>query len=230
MPKESRDKISKSHINYALRNPEKFIKTKGNYRTQRYYYDNIIFDSSWELITYIYFKHKNINIQRCYFSYKYIYDNKEHVYFPDFYLPDTNKLIEVKGREVERDKEKYKSVDRKLIIFYKEDIRKFDAYNKLHISNYDISQYKIKNKPYSKIDIYHFNKQIRKTIKDNEDKELLFHSLYSFNIDFSKFGCWVQLQKYLSFRFNSPQVVSRWFKRTYKKFKNDIRIKDNPYE
>lgn len=59
-----------------------------------YYYNNLSFDSSWELYFYIYLKDNNIN-----FIYKperlsYIKNDKEHYYYPDFY---TDHYIEIKG-------------------------------------------------------------------------------------------------------------------------------------
>lgn len=226
---KTRKQLSALHIKYALNNPEKFIKTKGNYRTQRYYLDDIVFDSSWEIITYLYFKHHNINIVKSYFSYRYVYENKEHVYFPDFYLPGTDELIEVKGREFARDKIKYDSVDKKLTVYYQDDIISFNAWNKIHIDDYDISKYKIKNKPTVKYERYKYDLKIRNIIKETENKELFFHSLFVFGIDYSKFGCWIKLQEKLSFRFKTPQATARWFKKMMKQYGHLERFIINPY-
>lgn len=229
MPKSACETISQKRIRYALEHPEEFIKTKGNFRTQRYYYDDIVFDSSWEIIAYLYFKHHGVNIVKSYFAYKYTYKDKEHVYFPDFYLPDTDELIEIKGREFERDRIKYKSVDKKLTVYYQDDIIRFNAWNKLHIDNYDISKYKIRNKPLTKHEKYQYDLDIRHIIKDIENKELFFHSLFNFGIDYSEFGCWTKLQQYLSFKFDSPQVTGRWFKEMFNKYGNEDRFTTNPY-
>ena len=229
MPISARKTISRKRIQFALEHPEQFIKTKGNYRTQRYYLDDIIFDSSWEIIAYFYFKHHSINIVKSYFAYKYTYDNKDHVYFPDFYLPDTDELIEIKGREFERDRAKYASVDKKLTVYYHNDIITFDSWNRLHINNYDISKYKIKNKPITKSEIYKINLDIKHIIHEIEDKELFFHSLFNFGINYSKFGCWTKLHEYLYFRFETPQSTSRWFKMMLKKYGHFERFRINPY-
>lgn len=233
---EVRKQLSASHIRYALEHPEHFIKTKGNYRTQRYYLDDIVFDSSWEIIAYLYFKHHGINIVKSYFAYKYTYQNRYHVYFPDFYLPDTDELIEIKGREFERDRVKYASVDKKLTVYYQNDIITFNAWNRLHIDNYDISKYKIKNKPITKTERLHKEKKERKKhnayvklICQIEDKELFFHSLFSFGINYSEFGCWSKLQKYLYFRFETAQATGRWFKLMLKKYGHLERFRINPY-
>lgn len=67
-----------------------------------YVYDNISFDSSWELAYYIWLKDNNIN-----FKYhptekiiKYIgNDNNLHSYTPDFWLIDDNIVIDIKGNQ-----------------------------------------------------------------------------------------------------------------------------------
>lgn len=62
-------------------------------------YDNINFDSSWELAFYIYHKDNNLYIERCKEKRKYIKDNKEYNYIPDF---KTDKdIIEIKGYDTE---------------------------------------------------------------------------------------------------------------------------------
>lgn len=44
----------------------------------------------------IYSLDNNIPITRCHKSFKYIYNNKEHVYYPDFEIK--NQIFEIKGR------------------------------------------------------------------------------------------------------------------------------------
>lgn len=102
-------------------------------------------------------------------------------------------------------------------------------WNKLHIDNYDISKYKIRNKPLSKHEKYKYDLIIKHNIHEIEDKELFFHSLFNFGIDYSKFGCWTKLQEYLSFKFNSPHAIGRWFKEMLKKYGNENRFTINPY-
>lgn len=61
-----------------------------------YYYDNTMFDSSWELAYYIWLKDNNIKFKyQPNISFDYIYDNKIHKYFPDFLI--NNILYEIKG-------------------------------------------------------------------------------------------------------------------------------------
>ena len=63
---------------------------------QKYTYNNINFDSSWELAYYIWLKDNNINFEyQPNIKFKYIANNKEHYYFPDFKIK--NEIIEIKG-------------------------------------------------------------------------------------------------------------------------------------
>ena len=62
-----------------------------------YYYDNVFFDSSWELCMYIYLKDNNIDFtyqpKDCDFEYS--FDNSIHKYFPDFKIGE--EYVELKG-------------------------------------------------------------------------------------------------------------------------------------
>lgn len=80
----------------------------------KYKYDNLYFDSSWELAFYLYCKEKNIKIIREPQSFEYYFDNEKYKYYPDFKLPCG--LVEIKSDflfskmqiENTRDNEKYK--------------------------------------------------------------------------------------------------------------------------
>lgn len=73
-------------------NPEKSYKTWGHY-----YYDDIYFDSSWELAYYIWLKDNNIQFEyHTGFYYEYYDDkNNKHRYYPDFYV--NNQWVEIKS-------------------------------------------------------------------------------------------------------------------------------------
>ena len=65
-------------------------------RRKRISYDNLTFDSSWEVKVYQYCKENNIScIYQPDIQFIYEYQGKEHVYQPDFLIND--KLYEVKG-------------------------------------------------------------------------------------------------------------------------------------
>lgn len=60
-------------------------------------YDNINFDSGWEIQYYIWLKDHNINFIYQPNPIEYFIENKKHYYHPDFYLTDTNEYIEIKA-------------------------------------------------------------------------------------------------------------------------------------
>lgn len=78
---------------------DSFSKTKQFRKNHRslYYYDNISFDSFWELSFYIWAKDNSLNIKRCTKNFNYIFEGKEYCYFPDFEIEDN--LYEIKGNQ-----------------------------------------------------------------------------------------------------------------------------------
>jgi len=63
--------------------------------SNKYFYDNQHFDSSWELYFYIYCKEQNLNIERNPKELYYFCNGRETVYQPDFLVE--NQLVEIKG-------------------------------------------------------------------------------------------------------------------------------------
>lgn len=66
-----------------------------------YDYNGIKFDSSWELLFWIYCIDHCLPIKRADITYKYIYNNKEHIYHPDFDVD--GKIFEIKGDQFFKD-------------------------------------------------------------------------------------------------------------------------------
>ena len=107
---------------------------------KKYLYNNIRFDSSWELAFYIYCIDNGLDIKRCPDSFTYItQDGKEHFYTPDFIVND--KIYEIKGDHLfnesgelgflgqEKDKEKYKIIqENNIILITNRDISKYLDY------------------------------------------------------------------------------------------------------
>jgi len=56
-------------------------------------------------------------------KFPYTYDGKIHYYYPDFYLPDTNEYVEVKGFKTEKDIAKWKEFPYKLTILMRSDLK-----------------------------------------------------------------------------------------------------------
>ena len=97
MPKAYRKTVlNKYGVTHHMKLEEFKTKTVNNGR-HKYYYNNVYFDSSWELAFYIYSLDNGCNIKRCIKSFIYYKDNQEHNYFPDFICD--NNYIEIKGKQ-----------------------------------------------------------------------------------------------------------------------------------
>lgn len=92
-----------------------------NGRTPRLEYNGVILNGSWELMVAKYLDFNNIKWERPSIPFEYIWENKTHLYYPDFYLPEYDIYLEVKGYERERDKCKWKVVSN-LVVLKKKDI------------------------------------------------------------------------------------------------------------
>lgn len=92
-----------------------------NGRTPRLEYNGVILNGTWELIVAKYLDFNNIKWERPSIPFEYIWENKTHLYYPDFYLPEYDIYLEVKGYERERDKCKWKVVSN-LVVLKKKDI------------------------------------------------------------------------------------------------------------
>lgn len=68
-----------------------------NLAAKKYFFDNKWFDSMPEVAVYRYYTDHNISIEFEPIQLKYIYNNKEYIYIPDFKIQD--KLIEIKGNQ-----------------------------------------------------------------------------------------------------------------------------------
>jgi hypothetical protein len=130
--KEHKEKLSKIMKDIAKDNPNySFSKNK-------YFKKEIIngfrMDSSWESIFANYLNKNDIKWIKNKKPFRYIFENEEHSYYPDFYLEDFNLYIEIKGQETERDKAKYKVIDNLLVLKAKE-------INEIQCNNFNIFEY-----------------------------------------------------------------------------------------
>lgn len=83
---------------------------------------------SWELKFVRFLDEKNINWERNKLGYKYIFENKEHIYFPDFLLTDNETYIEVKGYQTSKDNAKWNQFPKKLLIVKKKEIENLNSW------------------------------------------------------------------------------------------------------
>lgn len=101
MPWGAREVIEKRKENYLkktgyehpMQNPEfrKEIKRK-------YKYDDVLFDSSWEISYYIWLKDNKIDFKFHPLPLEYEFNKEKHFYFPDFIVE--NKYVEIKGPQL----------------------------------------------------------------------------------------------------------------------------------
>jgi uncharacterized protein YlaI len=84
--------LSKYGVEHAIQNDIIFNK-----KFNRKKIDDLYYDSSYELKFINLCREKEIHIERMK-GIKYILENKERVYYPDFYLPKYNLIIEIKSQ------------------------------------------------------------------------------------------------------------------------------------
>lgn len=77
---------------------------------------------NWELKVAQFLDKKNLKWSKNKMGYKYIFEGKEHSYFPDFVIEDKDVYIEVKGYQTPKDDAKWSQFPKKLLIIKKNDI------------------------------------------------------------------------------------------------------------
>ena len=129
-----KEKIKETNLQkFGVENPQQNREIQKK-TLSHYKYNNLNFDSSWELAVYIYCIDNNISISRLPASFAY-YDknNKKHYYFPDFLIEST--LIEIKGPQYLdkdgqlKDKDKRKCMgDNNVVMWTEEKIQPYVNY------------------------------------------------------------------------------------------------------
>lgn len=94
----------------------RFLSGRREFKKGRY--NNIYFDSSWELAYYIYCIEHNINIERCKEIRYYIYNEKQYKYYPDFIV--NGEIIEIKGYITDKVKYKIEQNPDIKVLYYKD--------------------------------------------------------------------------------------------------------------
>jgi len=140
--KERREQHSKIMIETAIKNPSSYSCNNVCGRTKLYETIDSLgnktkVNGGWERLVSEYLNNLNINwINTIEEEFYYEWDGKLRRYYPDFYLPDYNFYIEVKGYERDRDLEKWKSkVGEKLVIIKSNEIKQIKK-NKYNIFKY----------------------------------------------------------------------------------------------
>lgn len=130
---ETKKKLSNIRKQFLKDNPGSIHK----YSVKKHIYKNTIFDSGWEILFAQYLDDNNISWERPGVGFEYEFEQDIHLYFPDFFLPELNIFVEIKGYKQARDEAKWNSLINdhgcKLIIITLKEINKikkneFDLY------------------------------------------------------------------------------------------------------
>lgn len=85
-------------------------------------YKGIKFLGRWEYLFAIYLDNHNIKWERPKKMFNYIFKNENHKYLPDFYLPEYNLYIEIKGYPINKDFAKWEQCSENLDIYFGDDL------------------------------------------------------------------------------------------------------------
>lgn len=117
---ENRKKQSEIMKNVVLKNPDSYSKNNVSGRVKMYEIDSPFgptkVKGKWELKVASFLNDNSILWTNDIKPFSYQWKGKWHLYFPDFYLPEYKRYIEVKGYKTERDDAKWAVVDNILII------------------------------------------------------------------------------------------------------------------
>ena len=87
------------------------------------WYEGFHYDSSWELIWIKWAITNNVKFERNKTGFPYIFKGEQHLYYPDFYLPDTDEYVEIKGIVDDLWEAKKTAFPYKLTVITKSDIK-----------------------------------------------------------------------------------------------------------
>lgn len=132
--KEQRERLSTAMKDVVKRYPDKYNASRLYKRIKHAWYKGQWIDGTWELEFAKYLELQNIKWEKNKKWFEYEWNGSAHKYFPDFYLPEYDRYVEVKGYETERDREKYKVVPN--IILVKE-----SQINEIRNNSYNIFDY-----------------------------------------------------------------------------------------
>lgn len=117
-----KDKISET-VNDKIKSGDWHVSLAKN---MRYSYNGVVLHGSWEYSYAKWLDDSKTRWFRCSESFPYIFEGKHRSYTPDFYLPDTNEYIEIKGYKTLKDEAKWDQFpkNKKLTILHSNDLKK----------------------------------------------------------------------------------------------------------
>lgn len=133
---ESRRKISEGMQKAVRLHPDSYSSSNVNGRVKKVEYKGVLLDSQWEVDLAIWLDQNGIIWERPNKGFEYDYKGEKHIYYPDFYLPQLNIYVEVKGYKREKDEYKWKALNNLIVVKRKEieDIH-LNKFNLLSILN-----------------------------------------------------------------------------------------------
>lgn len=121
-----KEKLRKLKISETMKkNPKAGGYRKGSGIGSKGYFNNIYCDSTWELAFVVYHIENELYIERCKEKRKYIFNNEEHFYYPDFITSEG--IVEIKGFSSKQWEAKYK-YNQDIKVLYKDDMKKYLDY------------------------------------------------------------------------------------------------------
>lgn len=118
-----KNKIKIAMRKAVLENPNSYSANNVSGRAPIIEYEGFRLKGSWELLVAKWLDENNIKWTNIIEGFDYEWEGSKHIYYPDFYLLEYDRYIEVKGFERERDRCKWEVVSN-LIIIKKDDITK----------------------------------------------------------------------------------------------------------
>jgi len=108
--------------------PESYSTNNVSGRVKNIEYNGYKVKGSWELIVAQVLDKYNITWTNNVSGYEYYWNGTKHLYFPDFYLPEYNVFIEVKGYQRDRDLCKWKDFPYDLMILKENEINELKSF------------------------------------------------------------------------------------------------------
>lgn len=112
---EHKKRMSDAMKKAVRENPGSYSGSNVNGRSKKSEYKGFMMDSSWELEFAKWCDTENIKWIKPENGFEYEWNGKR-IYYPDFYLPELDVYIEVKGYQRDRDLAKWKSLDNLVVI------------------------------------------------------------------------------------------------------------------
>mgnify|MGYP000524466618 CR=1 FL=1 len=128
-----RQKHADAMLEAVRKHPDSYTKNNVCGRVKIVEYNGIKLKGKWELKVAKWLDGQNIYWQNEPSGFPYHWNNADRLYFPDFYLPEHNIYIEVKGYKTERDEAKWTQFTERLVVIDKKYIDNLEEYDVQYI-------------------------------------------------------------------------------------------------